>query len=70
MSAERAGPLEGFAALLALEHFLRGMHRPVLRETDLVAEGLVAQLAGERPLAVVRPPRMDLRKSVSPVILR
>ena len=32
----------------------------VLREADFVSEGLVAQLAGERPLAVVRPPRVDL----------
>lgn len=53
MSAERAGSLEGFAALLALEHFLRGMHSPVLRETDFVAEGFVAQLAGEWPFTVV-----------------
>lgn len=62
MSAERAGPLEGFTALLTLENLLRGMHRPVLRETDLVAEGFVAELAGERPFAVVRPPRVDLCK--------
>lgn len=53
MSAERAGSLEGFTALLALEHFLCGVHGPVLRETDFVAEGFVAQLAGEWPFTVV-----------------
>lgn len=62
MSAERAGSLEGLAALLALEHLLRGVHGPVLRETDFVAEGFIAQLAGERPFAVVRPPRVHLCK--------
>jgi len=61
VSAERAGPLEGFAALLALEHLLRRVHGPVLREADFMAEGLVAQLAGERSFAVVRPPRVHLR---------
>lgn len=53
MSAERAGSLEGFAALLALEYLLRGVHGPMLRETDLMAEGFVAQLAGEWPFTVV-----------------
>jgi len=53
VSAERAGSLEGFAALLALEYLLRGVHSPVLREADFMAEGFVAQLAGERPFAVV-----------------
>lgn len=60
MGTECAGSLEGFTALLALEHFLCGMHSPVLRETDFVAEGFVAQLAGERPFTVVRPPRVNL----------
>jgi len=53
VSAERAGSLEGFAALLALEHLLRRMNGPVLRETDLVTEGFVAQLAGEWPFTIV-----------------
>lgn len=53
MSAECAGSLEGFTALLALEHFLRGMHSPVLCETDFVAKGFVAQLAGEWPFTIV-----------------
>lgn len=53
MSAERAGSLEGFTALLALEHLLRGVHSPVLREADFVAEGFVAQLAGEWPFTVM-----------------
>lgn len=60
MSAERAGPFESFTALLALEHLLRRVHGPVLRQTDLVAEGFVAQLAGKWPFTVVRPPRMYL----------
>lgn len=60
MSAQRAGSLESFTALLALEHFLRGMYSPVLREADFVAEGFVAQLAGEWPFTVVRPPRVNL----------
>lgn len=53
MSAERAGSLEGFTALLALEHLLRRVHSPVLCQTDLVAEGFVAQLAGKWPFTVV-----------------
>ena len=32
----------------------------MLLETDLVAEGLVAHVAAERPLAVVRAPRVHL----------
>lgn len=36
------------------------MHGPVLCETDFVAEGFIAQLAGEWPFAIVRPPRMYL----------
>lgn len=33
----------------------------MLAQADLVAERFVAQLAGERPLAVVRAPRMHLQ---------
>jgi len=36
------------------------LHIPVLAEADLVAEGLVAELAGVGLLAVVRPPGVDL----------
>lgn len=53
MSAERAGSLEGFTALLALEYLLRRVHGPVLCKADLVAEGFVAQLASEWPFTVV-----------------
>lgn len=53
MSAERAGSLEGFTALLALEYLLRRVHGPVLRKTDLVTESFVAQLAGEWSFTVV-----------------
>jgi len=53
MSAECAGSLEGFTALLAFEHFLCGVHSPVLRKTNFVAEGFVAQLAGEWSLTIV-----------------
>lgn len=60
MSAQSAGALERFTTLLALEHLLRGMHSPVLREADFMAEGFVAQLAGEGSLAVVRPPCVHL----------
>ena len=34
--------------------------RPMLIETDFVAESLVAHLTRERPLAVVRPPSVHL----------
>lgn len=60
MSAERAGSLKGFAALLALEHFLRGVHGSMLRKTDFMAKGFVAQLAGKWPFTVVRSSRMHL----------
>lgn len=53
---ERRGPLEGLAALLALEGAFRRVHGSVLAQAHLVAEGLVAELAGERSLAAVRPP--------------
>jgi len=36
------------------------LHIPVLAEADLVAEGLVAELAGVGLLAVVRPAGVDL----------
>lgn len=42
MSAEGAGPLEGFTALFALKDFFRGVDSSVLGQTDLVAEGFVA----------------------------
>ena len=60
MCAEGARPFERLAALLALEDLLRGVDGSVLRQADLVAEGLVAELAGERTFAVVRPPRVHL----------
>lgn len=60
MSAEGAGSLEGFTALLALEYLFRGVHSSVLREADFVAEGFVAQLAREWSFTVVRSPRMHL----------
>jgi len=53
VSAERARSFEGFTALLAFEHFLCGVHSPVLSETDFMAEGFIAQLAGEWPFTVV-----------------
>lgn len=53
VGTERAGSLESLTALFTLEHLLRGVHGPVLRETDFVAEGLVAQLTGEWSFAVV-----------------
>jgi len=53
VSAERARSFEGFTALLAFEHFLCGVHSPVLCETDFMAEGFIAQLAGEWPFTVV-----------------
>lgn len=61
MGSQSTGTLEPFAALLALEHLLRGMHGSVLRQTDLVAEGFVAELAGEGSLAVVRSPCVHLK---------
>lgn len=60
VSAQGGRPFEGLAALLALEHLLRGVNRPVLGQTDLVAEGLVAELAGEGTLTVVRSPCVHL----------
>lgn len=65
MSAQRAGPLEGFAALFALEDLLRRVNRPVLSQADLVTEGFVAEFAGERPLAVVRSSRVYLQHEFS-----
>lgn len=60
MSAEGAGSLEGFAALLAFEYLFRGVHSSVLREADFVAKGFVAQLAREWSFTVMRSPRMYL----------
>lgn len=66
MGSQSAGPLEPLAALLALEHLLRGVHGSVLRQADLVAEGFVAELAGEGSLAVVGSPRVHLELRLKP----
>lgn len=59
-----ARPFECFTALLALEHLLRRMHRSVLRQTYLVPERFVAQLTCKRPLSIVRPPGVNLTKTI------
>lgn len=60
MRAQGARSFERFSALLALEYLLRGVYGPVLRQTYLVTEGFVAELASERSLPVVRSPRVHL----------
>lgn len=60
MSTQSAGALERFAALLALEHLLRGMHGSVLRKADFMAERFIAQLAGKWSLPIVGSPCMHL----------
>lgn len=37
------------------------MRGPMLAQADLVAESLVAKLAGEGPTSAVSPPRVDLQ---------
>ena len=57
---QRGRPLERLAALRALEALLLGVHRPVLRQADGVAERLVADVARERPPPAVGPPHVHL----------
>lgn len=64
MGTERAGSLESLTALFTLEHLLRGVHGPVLRETDFVAECFVAQFTSEWSFAVVRSPRVYLHEHI------
>ena len=48
VGGEGGTSLETFPALLALEQLLGAVNGSVLVQTDLVAEGLVTQLTGER----------------------
>ena len=50
---QRGRSLEAFAALLALKTLLLCVYGPMLRQRHGVAERLVANFAGERPLAAV-----------------
>lgn len=61
VGGEGGGSLEALPTLLALECPLGGVGGAVLAEADLVAERLVAQLAGEGPPPAVRPPRVHLQ---------
>lgn len=69
MGTEGAGSLESLAALFTLEHLLCGVHGPVLRKTDFVAECLVAQFTGEWSFAVVRSPRVHLREHIAYIVI-
>ena len=48
VGGEGGTSLETFPALLALEQLLGAVNGSVLVQTDLVAEGFVAELTGER----------------------
>lgn len=58
---QRRGPLERLATLLTFEHLLDTMDGSVLRQTYLMPKRLITQLARERPLPIMRPPRMHLQ---------